>query len=225
MGGVAVEGGPPIGAGLSSLYQGQLDNSVLAWERITDPIRAVWTGDLAYQEHFERGTQTAYTLASILTLRQADLNTRAYYGFQAQVISGFPWVLDVDVRLGERAGWELDGVIYVDQITAIKRAWDRKTPSSAPCPSGMTGTSKTLWPAHAITERGVWNVRGTTRGRNHIRVKPVKRVDVSKLTPEQRAALGQFIGTASRQPRTWRRCSKPHKPFTRVREVPTVECR
>lgn len=43
-------------------------------------------------------------------------------------MSGFPWVLDVDVRLGERAGWEFDGVIYVDQITAIKRTWDRQSP-------------------------------------------------------------------------------------------------
>lgn len=126
--GTVVEGGPPIGAGLSSIYQGQLDNILLAWERLTDPTRAIWTGDLAYQEHMERGSQTAYTLSSIVTLRQADFNTRAYYGFQAQVISGFPWVLDVDVYLGERAGWEFDGVIYVDQITAVKRSWDRQSP-------------------------------------------------------------------------------------------------
>lgn len=121
-------GPAPPGAGLDSLYQGQLDNVLLAWERLTDPVRAVWTGDLAYQEHFERGSQTAYTMAGILTLRQADYNTRAYYGFQAQVVSGFPWVLDVDVRLGDRAGWEFNGIIYVDQITAIKRNWDRHTP-------------------------------------------------------------------------------------------------
>jgi hypothetical protein len=122
------EGGPPIGAGLDSLYQGQLDNVLLAWERITDPVRALWTGDLAYQEHFERGSQTAYTLAGIITLREADWKTRAYYGFTAEVISGFPWVLDVDVRLGQRAGWEYDGVIYVDQITAIRRSWSRESP-------------------------------------------------------------------------------------------------
>lgn len=121
-------GGPPIGAGLSDLYQGQLDNILLAWERITDPTRAVYTGDLAYQEHFDSGSGTAYTLASILTLRQADFNTRAYYGFQAEVISGFPWVLDVDIRLGERGGWEMDHVIYVDQMTAIRRRWDRQNP-------------------------------------------------------------------------------------------------
>jgi hypothetical protein len=121
-------GPAPILSGIENLYQGQLDNVFLAWERITDPTRAVWTGDVAYQEHFERGQQVAYTLASILTLRQADWNTRAYYGFQAQVISGFPWVLDVDIRLGERGGWEQDGVIYVDQVTAIRRSWDRSRP-------------------------------------------------------------------------------------------------
>jgi hypothetical protein len=120
-------GPAPVGAGLENLYQGQLDNVLFAWERITDPARLI-TGELQYQEHFERGSQTAYTLASILTLRQADWNTRAFYGFQAQVISGFPWVLDVDVRLGERAGWEFDNVIYVDQITAIRRSWARDTP-------------------------------------------------------------------------------------------------
>jgi hypothetical protein len=37
-------------------------------------------------------------------------------------------VIDVDARLGERAGWEFDGVIYVDQITAIKRTWSRGAP-------------------------------------------------------------------------------------------------
>jgi hypothetical protein len=128
-GGVFAEVGPsPIGSGLEELYQGQLDNVLLAWERITNVERALWTGDLAYQEYFERGSQTAYTLSGILTLRQADWNTRARYGFQAQVVSGYPWVLDVDVRLGERAGWEFNDVIFVDEITAIRRHWDRHKP-------------------------------------------------------------------------------------------------
>jgi hypothetical protein len=127
-GGAVTASGPPLGAGLSDLYQGQLDNILFAWERITDETRAIYTGDLAYQEHFEQGSGTAYTLASILTLRQADFNTRAYYGFQVEVLSGFPWVLDDDIRLGERGGWEFEGVIYVDQVTAIRRRWDRQSP-------------------------------------------------------------------------------------------------
>lgn len=114
--------------GLGELYQGQLSNVALAWERLTLPVRAVWNGDLAYQEFMARGSGVAYTLASVLGLREAQFKTRPYYGFQAQVISGFPWVLDEDCRLGERTGWEFDGVIYVDQITAMKRQWDRHSP-------------------------------------------------------------------------------------------------
>jgi hypothetical protein len=125
---IANTGPAPIGSGLDSLYQGQLDNVLLAWERLTDPERAIWTGDLAYQELFDKGSQTAYTLASIISLRQANWSSRAFYSFQAEVVSGFPWVLDVDVRLGERAGWEFDNVIYVDQVTAIRRHWDRHSP-------------------------------------------------------------------------------------------------
>lgn len=114
--------------GLGELYQGQLSNVVLAWERLTLPVRAVWNGDLAYQEFMARGSGVAYTLASVLTLREAEFKTRPYYGFQAKVISGFPWVLDEDIRLGERGGWEFDNIIYVDQITALKRQWDRHSP-------------------------------------------------------------------------------------------------
>lgn len=121
----------PATPGLDSLYQGQLDNVLLAWERYTDPIRAVWSGDLQFQEYFERGQSTAYTLAGFLTLREANFKTRPFYGFQTNTINGRPWLIDVDVRLGERAGFEMDGVIYVDQITAVKRTYDRKTPVMA----------------------------------------------------------------------------------------------
>ena len=118
----------PATPGLDNLYQGQLSDVFFAWERLTDPSRAAWNGDLAYQEYFERGSATAYTLSSVLTLREGDYKTRAYEGFVAKVRNGMPWLLDVDVRLGERAGFERDGVIYVDQITAIKRTWDREKP-------------------------------------------------------------------------------------------------
>lgn len=114
--------------GLEELYMGQLSNTVLAWERLTDPVRALWSGDLAYQEHFERGSGTAYTLAGWLTLREARYKTRAFHSFKAIVRNGWPWILDKDARLGERTGWEFDQIIYVDGITALKRGWDRQKP-------------------------------------------------------------------------------------------------
>jgi hypothetical protein len=114
--------------GLDNLYQGQLDNTLFAWERYTDPVRAVWCGDLVFQEYFERGSSTAYTLSGFLSLREGNYKTAPFYGFQTEVMNGYPWAIDLDVSLGERAGFEMDGIIYVDQITAVKRTYDRKTP-------------------------------------------------------------------------------------------------
>lgn len=112
--------------GLDNLYQGQLDNVLFAWQRYTDPLRALFTGDMGFQERIEKGSGTAYTLAGVLTLRVGNYKTRAWQGFTCKVINGHPWLLDIDVRLGEMAGFEQDQIIFVDQITAIKREWDRK---------------------------------------------------------------------------------------------------
>lgn len=114
--------------GLDNLYQGQLDNVLLAWMAYSDPVRALWTGDFAWQEHFERGSGTAYTLSGVLTLRIGQWKTRAWQGFTVKIFNGRPHAIDIDVSLGDRAGFELGGVIYVDQITAVKRSWKRDQP-------------------------------------------------------------------------------------------------
>ena len=122
----AVTTGPaPIGAGLSDIYQGQLDNTLFAWERFTDPIRALHAGDLGWQEHFEKGTGTAYTLATVLTLRSGNFKTRPFRAFKATVLNGHPWIANQDYFLGERVGFEKDGIIYVDTVFAIKYTWSR----------------------------------------------------------------------------------------------------
>lgn len=112
--------------GLDSLYQGQLDNTLFAWERLTDPVRALWNGDLSYQELFERGSGTAYTLSGILTLRTALWKSRTFQGFKAVVRNGHPWSIDYDTQLGDRNAFEFDGVLYVDQIYGDKRSVERK---------------------------------------------------------------------------------------------------
>jgi hypothetical protein len=118
----------PATPGLENLYQGQLDNVLFAWERLTDPLRAIWNGDLSYQEFFERGSGTAYTLSGILTLRTALWKTRPFQGFKAKVRNGNPWTVDSDTHLGERNGFEFQYVIYVDQLIGVKRSVDRKKP-------------------------------------------------------------------------------------------------
>jgi hypothetical protein len=113
--------------GLDNLYQGQLDNTLFAWERWTDPLRALWNGDLSYQEYFERGSSTAYTMAGFLTLRTALWKTRAFRSFKAVVRNGHPWTMDYDTELGDRNAFEFDGMLYVSQIYGDKRAVDRKS--------------------------------------------------------------------------------------------------
>jgi hypothetical protein len=114
----------PGSPGLDNLYQGQLDNTLLAWERFTDPIRALYAGDMAWQEHFEKGSGTAYTLASILTLRSGNWKTRAFAAFKAQPMDGKPWIAHRDYKVGERVGFEQNGIIYVDNVIGIKKEWD-----------------------------------------------------------------------------------------------------
>jgi hypothetical protein len=118
----------PATPGLDSLYQGQLDNVLFAWERYTDPLRALWTGELAYQEYIERGSSSAYTLAGFINLAEGHWKTRAFYGFEAMAVNGKPWVYGVDYVLGDQLGFEMDSVIYVDQLAAVKFKYDRKQP-------------------------------------------------------------------------------------------------
>ena len=118
----------PGSPGLDNLYQGQLDNTLLAWQRFTDPIRALYAGELAWLEHFEKGSGTAYTLASILTLRSGNWKTREWAAFKATALDGFPWIAYVDYQLGNRVGFEHDGIIYVDNVYSLKREWDWSKP-------------------------------------------------------------------------------------------------
>lgn len=110
--------------GLDALYNGELDNTLLAWQRFTDPIRALWAGDMAFQEHFEQGSGTAYTLSSILTLRSGFWKTRPWASFRATALNGQPWVCYADYNLGDRLGFEHEGIIYVDNVYGIRWDWD-----------------------------------------------------------------------------------------------------
>jgi hypothetical protein len=121
-------GPAPIGAGLDNLYQGQLDDTLLAWQRFTDPMRAIYSGSVAWQEHFEKGSGTAYTLASILTLRSGDWKTRTFAAFKASANDGHPWIAHLDYQVGDRVGFEQNGIIYVDNVFGLKREWDWGTP-------------------------------------------------------------------------------------------------
>ena len=115
--------------GLDNLYQGQLDDTLLAFINFIDPIRSAEVGPYAFQEHFETGTGSAFTINSIFTLREAWFKTRPYVTFKFDVGDGAPFVLGEDIRLGSRVNAEERGVLYTDQIMAVKRGGSRNESS------------------------------------------------------------------------------------------------
>lgn len=117
----------PFTEGLDNLYQGQLDDVFLAFMRFTDPIRSAAAGPYAFREHFETGSGSAYTVNSIQTLREGWFKTRPYTSIKFDVGDGAPFVLGEDIRLGSRVSAELRGILYTDQIMAIKRGGDRNS--------------------------------------------------------------------------------------------------
>ena len=111
--------------GLDNVYQGQLDNMLFAWQRYTNPFRAIATGDTAYQEWFERPGSAAYTMSAILNLRTGDFKKRAWRSFKTRIRNAMPYVILYDIMLDQRIGWEVDGILYVDQMSRIKYEYDR----------------------------------------------------------------------------------------------------
>ncbi|OKH70823.1 hypothetical protein EB72_24830 [Mycobacterium sp. SWH-M1] len=117
----------PGSEGLDNLYQGQLDDTLLAFIRFVDPRRSSQVGSYAYREHFETGSGSAFTINSVFTLREGLFKTRPFTSFKFDVGDGAPYVLGEDIRLGSRVSAERRGVIYTDQIMAIKRSGDRNS--------------------------------------------------------------------------------------------------
>lgn len=113
--------------GLDNLYQGQLDDTLLAFVSFMDPRRSRDAGPYAFNEHFETGSGSAFTISSVFTLREGWWKTRPYTSFKFDVGDASPFRVGADIRLGSRVAAERRGILYTDQIMAIKRSGDRNS--------------------------------------------------------------------------------------------------
>lgn len=112
--------------GLDNLYQGQLDDVFLAFMPFQDPRRAAAAGSYARNEHYEAPGGTAFTMSSVQNARQGWWATRPYSAFKFDIDDTL-FKLGEDIGLGSRVSAERKGVIYTDQIMAIKRRGDRNS--------------------------------------------------------------------------------------------------
>lgn len=114
--------------GLDNLYQGQLDDVFLAFQRYVNPLRAAKTGAYAFREYFKNPGGTAYVINAIQELAAGDFEMKAFRAMKFDVGDGQPYILGEDYWLGDRVSAEIRAVVYTDQIMAIKAEGARDLP-------------------------------------------------------------------------------------------------
>ncbi len=150
--------------GLENVYQGQLDDVFLAYERWTSPLRVLRAGSMGYQETFEQGGGTAYTLSGVLTIRQGLWKTRAYQAFKANIQNGVPWLYGRDFSLGDRVGFELYNIIYADNVHSVKYDWSRDQALNLTISVGDNTLEQDPTARTMRTAQNIWNMVGMALG-------------------------------------------------------------
>lgn len=108
--------------GLGNLYQGQFDNTVLAFAKVEDHARARKAGRFCLRHVWVSEGGTGFGIATALALREGWYKSRPRVMRQVEVIDAFPYLLGKHIRKGMWVMFEMpDGSVYVDQITNVKR--------------------------------------------------------------------------------------------------------
>lgn len=122
--------GPAIDAVLRPIYM----DTVGAFGKWKNIVRAQRLGKHHLHERWADGADRAYTLSWVLAMRTAMFATRETTRCTITVADGAPWRIGQrgfgHCFLGTRVGFtirELPGRIFVEQISELRLAWDRKT--------------------------------------------------------------------------------------------------
>ena len=146
--------------GLEGLYNGELDDTFFAYQRYTDPLRQLRTGDYGFLETFQQGPGTAYTISGVLSLRAGHFKTRAYSNYKTTVRNASPFIYGVDYDLGDRVGFEMANVIYVDQVSGVRLSWDVNKPVSWQIAIGNDTEDEDPVSKAMRAIAGIWNMFG-----------------------------------------------------------------
>ncbi|QDF15392.1 minor tail protein [Gordonia phage Mollymur] len=103
--------------GLASIYTGQFDDILLAYQRFTDAGRALRAGPYLYHEHVVADASSAYTMDGTMSGRSGIWDTRGYTSKTVRVRDANPYIFGVDYNIGHLVGYELDGTIWTDYVT------------------------------------------------------------------------------------------------------------
>lgn len=126
-------GVPPIGGAADALLAPLYTNVVLAWMQVASHARQLNSGWQRYFELFQQGAGKAYTIASLMVLRQGFWLSRSYASHEFNARDGAPFMIGETghVWIGDRAGYTIrndrTGRIYMDRVTRVRLEWGRET--------------------------------------------------------------------------------------------------
>ena len=109
------------------LFNGVIDDVILAFQQIENGGRRLDLGPYGFPEFFVQTGCSAYTLDEWFALMGAMWDTRGLYTYQWTWLNGFPYTLGVDIFVGQLASFANRGQLYTDWIDSVVYTDDRTT--------------------------------------------------------------------------------------------------
>lgn len=139
---------PPIGGAIDAVAQVFYWDTIAAWANVVSTGRATNGGWATPFEVLASGSDRAYTLEMLLSMRKALHETRSWFSHEINIRDGAPWFIGDQGRghffIGDRIGAQVigtrvfghgptvlyvdDHTIYVDRVRELTLAWDRESP-------------------------------------------------------------------------------------------------
>ncbi|WP_157115045.1 hypothetical protein [Nocardia niwae] len=139
---------PPIGGALDAVAQIFYWDTIAAWASIESTSRKTNGGWAAPFEVLASGSDRAYTLEMLLSIRKSLHETRSWFSHEINIRDGAPWFIGDNGKghffIGDRIGAQVigtqvvgngptvlyvdDHTIYVDRVRELTLAWDRESP-------------------------------------------------------------------------------------------------
>lgn len=119
-------GNPALGLGI---FEGQVEDVVLAFHRTHNPVRATKMGENGppFGEYWESSGSTGASFSALQAIRVGFFRTRAYRVFEVTVRPCRPYVPGAHFGCGDRVNAEIGktGQVYTDYCYAIESSWSR----------------------------------------------------------------------------------------------------
>lgn len=117
---------PTAGTIADTILRPIYEDTLLAWVDMKSLVRANRNGWSRWEEHFVEGADRAYTLATIVAMRQGYHETRARSMHKIDIADGAPWFVGENGQghffIGDRIATTVEGMgskLVVEQVTEL----------------------------------------------------------------------------------------------------------